>query len=137
MSVSFGVAVLILVVYVLAVMRLVRLVNYDTVLDPLRVWIARRAQAAKSAADEANDAGQPIMAQAHSRRMARWNTLSYFLGCPWCVGFWLALATAIVPVMTMGWPWWAVFGVGFACSYLVGLVAPLSADDLEIVDGNQ
>ena len=137
MNISLGYASLVLVLYVLAVMRLVRLVNYDTVLDPLRLLIARRASTARIASDEAYAAGQPIAGAAHSRRRARWNTLAYFLECPWCVGFWLSLATAVVPVLIIGWPWWAVVGVAFACSQLVGMLAPLSAEDVQIVEGGQ
>lgn len=131
---SLGLTVLILVLYVLAVMRLVRLINYDTVLDPLRLWIARRAQTAKSAGEEAESNMQPVASALHLRTMARWNTLAYFLGCPWCVGFWISLGTAIVPVSIIGWPWWALPGVALGCSQIVGLLAPLSADeDIEIV----
>ncbi|ART68195.1 hypothetical protein BTO20_06000 [Mycobacterium dioxanotrophicus] len=138
MSHDLGVTILILIVYVLAVMRLVRLVNFDTVLDPLRIRIARRAQTAKSAGEEAEVNMQPIAAELHLRTMARWNTLAYFIGCPWCVGFWLSLATAIVPVVLVGWPWWAAFGVALATSHLVGLAAPLSADeDIEIVENDE
>ncbi|OHU29032.1 DUF1360 domain-containing protein [Mycobacteroides chelonae] len=133
MNLGLGHAILILVIYVLAVMRLVRLINYDTVLDPLRLWIARRASTAQTASKEAFLAEQPVIAQAHARRMGRWNVLAYFLGCPWCVGFWLSLATGVLPVRIIGWPWWAFAPVALACSYLVGLVAPVSADEMEIV----
>ncbi|MEU9805441.1 DUF1360 domain-containing protein [Mycobacterium sp. NPDC050853] len=136
MNTGLGLTVLILIIYVLAVMRLVRLINYDTILDPLRLWIAHRANTARIASDEAQTAGHPITARAHSRRMGRWNVLADFLGCPWCVGFWLSLAAAVVPVHVIGWPWWSVFGVALACSYLVGLVAPLSADPVEILSGD-
>lgn len=131
---SLGWTVLILVVYVLAVMRLVRLVNYDTILDPLRLWIAHRANAARSAAAEADAADMPTQFALFDQRMARWNTLAHFLKCPWCVGFWISLGTAVVPVLIIGWQWPALFGVALACSYLVGLAAPLTEDDLEIVD---
>ncbi|WP_100458947.1 DUF1360 domain-containing protein [Mycobacteroides abscessus] len=133
MNTGLGLTVLIFIIYVLAVMRLVRLINYDTILDPVRLWIAHRANLAMIAADEARTAGHPVTAQSHTRRMARWNLLAEFLGCPWCVGFWLALAAAVAPVHIIGWPWWAVFGVALACSYVVGLAAPLTADEMEIV----
>lgn len=133
MNIGLGLTILILVIYVLAVMRIVRLVNYDTILDPLRLWIAHRSNTALIAADEAHASSKPITAQAHSRRVARWNLLADFLGCPWCVGFWLSLAVAVVPVHVIGWPWWSLLGVAFACSYLVGLLAPLTADPVEIL----
>ncbi|OMB79276.1 DUF1360 domain-containing protein [Mycolicibacterium conceptionense] len=134
MNHTIGMTLLVLAVYVLAVMRLVRLINYDTILDPLRLWIARRANAARAAAAEADAADMPTQFAVFDRRMARWNLLAHFLKCPWCVGFWGSLVTAVVPVLVIGWPWWSVFGVALACSYLVGLAAPLTEDDLEIVD---
>ncbi|EHI13158.1 hypothetical protein KEK_08252 [Mycolicibacterium thermoresistibile ATCC 19527] len=134
-SAAMGFTILVLVIYVLAVARLVRLVNFDTVLDPVRVLIARRAALADRAAAEAGDAGREASAELYRRRAGRWNTLAYFVACPWCVGFWLALATAPIPVGIMGWPWWAVFGVALAASHVVGLMAPLSADEeIEIVE---
>ncbi|MGV0738225.1 DUF1360 domain-containing protein [Mycobacterium syngnathidarum] len=134
MNLSLGMIILILVIYVLAVMRLVRLVNYDTILDPLRLWIAHRANAARSAAAEADAADMPAQFVMFDQRMARWNKLAHFLKCPWCVGFWISLGTAVVPVLIVGWPWQALFGVALATSYIVGLAAPLTEDDLEIVD---
>lgn len=110
---SLGTVILVLAVYVLAVMRIVRLINYDTVLDWLRIAVARRARE-----DTRSEAER-----------ARWSTAEYFLSCPWCVGFWVCLATAIVPVMIVGWPWWALFGVALAGSHLVGVAAPLSSDE--------
>lgn len=136
MNHSLGFAILILIVYVLAVMRLVRLVNYDTILDPLRLWIAHRANAARAAAAEADAADMPTQFVMFDRRMARWNKLAHFLKCPWCVGFWISVGTAVVPVLIIGWPWPSLFGVALACSYVVGLAAPLTEDDMEIVEGN-
>lgn len=135
MNHSLGLTILILIVYVLAVMRLVRLVNYDTVLDPLRLAVERRVVTARTIADQTEYADQnDAVANHFRRRQAQWATLAYFLGCPWCVGFWLSLATAIVPALILGWPWWALFGVALATSHLVGIAAPLSADeDIEIV----
>lgn len=133
MNHSLGLTFLILVVYVLAVARVTRLINYDTVLDPLRLWIARRAETARTAAEEAEQNSQPTQSAIYLRTMARWNTLTHFLGCPWCVGFWISLATAIAPVSIIGWPWWTLMWVALGTSYLVGLAAPLSADPMEIV----
>lgn len=95
------------VVFVLAVMRLTRLVNHDTILDPLRI--------------------------AAARVFGPESALVYFLGCPWCVGMWISMATAIWPVLMVGLPWWWFVPVGLATSHLVGLAAPLSSDeDMEI-----
>ncbi|NOR03686.1 DUF1360 domain-containing protein [Mycolicibacterium fortuitum] len=135
MSHSLGTTVLILVVYVLAVARITRLINYDTVLDWARLFVARRAGSALAAAEEAEAADQWTVGKLHRKRQARWNILLEFLGCPWCVGMWVALAAAVAVVHVLGWSWWALVPVALACSYLVGLVAPLSADELEIEQG--
>lgn len=103
MTVGLGYAILVLTIYVLAVARLTRLINFDAVLDRPRTAVVRFVR------------GNP--------------TVVYFVTCPWCVGMWVAVGTAIVPVMLIGWPAWALLPVGLACSHLVGLLAPLSADD--------
>ena len=110
MTVSLGYALFVLAVYVLAVMRLVRLINLDAVLDRPRIWLV-----------------------AHSGR--RRDTVEYFIGCPWCVGMWLAFATAWLPVLLVGLPlWWWVL-IALATSHLVGVCAGLWTDeDMQIED---
>ncbi|QDF17538.1 hypothetical protein SEA_YAGO84_6 [Gordonia phage Yago84] len=100
---SLGMTVLVLVIYVLAVMRVVRLINFDTILDPIRNTLLKA--------------------------LGREHTLIYFITCPWCVGFWVALASAIAPVLIIGWAWWALFPIALATSHLVGAFAPLTADE--------
>lgn len=135
MNHSLGFTILILIVYVLAVARITRLINYDTVLDWARLFVARRAGSALAAAEEAEAADQWTVAALHRKRQARWNILLEFLGCPWCVGMWAALGGAVVVVSILGWPWLTFLPLGLACSYLVGLAAPLSADEMEIEQG--
>ncbi|QNL30134.1 hypothetical protein SEA_MARIOKART_7 [Gordonia phage Mariokart] len=99
--------VLVLVIYVLAVMRVVRLINYDTVLDTPRIAMVKVFGPDSKAV--------------------------YFITCPWCVGFWVALVSAYAPVAIIGWPWWALIPVALATSHLVGAFAGLTADeDMEI-----
>lgn len=132
---SLGSIILALTVYVLAVARVTRLVNHDTVADPVRLFIVGRARRAEAAAVEAERGDHPITTGLQRRRMARWNTVFEFVGCPWCVGFWVSAAGAVPVVGLVGWSWWAVVPVGLACSHLVGVAAPLSADALiEIVE---
>lgn len=100
---SLGYVVLVLTVYVLAVMRLTRLINSDTILDAPRIWLARK--------------------------FGPNSTLVYFLGCPWCVGMWLSLAGAVGTVYLLDWPWWTLVPVGLACSQIVGMTSPLYSDD--------
>lgn len=95
--------VLVLVVYLLAVMRLTRLANADTVLDPVRIKLARR-YGAESA-------------------------IITFLGCPWCIGLWLSVAGAPLAVLALGWSWWWTLPLALSCSQLVGMAAPLYSDE--------
>jgi len=95
--------VLILTLYVLSVMRLTRLVNADTILDPVRIRLARRFGPTSGVLE--------------------------FVGCPWCVGFWISLAGAAVPVLLLEWPWWSMLPLGLAASQLIGMLAPLSSDE--------
>lgn len=101
---SLGYIVLVLVLYVLSVMRVVRLINFDTVLDSPRGALVSAFGGPES-------------------------TFAYFITCPWCVGFWVALASAYAPVAIIGWSWWVLIPVALATSYLVGALAPLTADD--------
>lgn len=131
---SLGYVILVLTIYVLAAARLTRLINFDKITDPLRLIPARRAETAKTLAYEASSAGQSARADLYSRRQDRWLTVYEFAGCPWCVGFWVSLAGAVIPVAIVGWPWWSVIAVALAASHVIGLLAPLSADDdIEIV----
>lgn len=116
-------------VYVLALMRLVRLINHDTVLDPIRLLLARPAAAANQAANEADRLGQTVAADLHRSRMRRWQTIGYFLGCPWCVGMWLALGTAWIPLHYSATPCVQYLGVALAASQLVGMLARFSDDE--------
>jgi hypothetical protein len=100
---SLGYELLVLVIYVLAVMRLTRLINADTILDAPRIMLAKR--------------------------YGPGSTIFYFLSCPWCVGMWLSLLLAIPTVSFLGWSWWTLIPVGLACSQLVGVAAPLYSDD--------
>jgi hypothetical protein len=113
---SLGLILLVLVIYVLAVARVTRLVNYDSVLDGLRVAVGVRARSLDRSEAE----------------RGRWAAVEEFLGCAWCVGWWVSLAGAPVVVIVVGWSWWAVLPISLACSYLVGLVAPVSADEFDI-----
>lgn len=101
----------VLSVYVLAVMRLTRLLNADTILDPVRIRLARRY------GPEA--------------------TVLEFLGCPWCVGFWLSLAAAPVVVIALDLSWWWAVPLALACSQVTGMVSPWFSDEditVEAVD---
>lgn len=103
MDTSLGFAVFTLVIYALAVMRVVRLINFDTILDGMRVTVVKV--------------------------FGPESKLVYFITCPWCVGFWVSLASAYLPVAIIGLPWWWLFLIALATSYLVGALAGLTADE--------
>ena len=87
-----------LVLLALAAYRIWRLLAHDTILDPLRHLLVR----AESKQEE-------------------------FLQCPFCLGFWVALAWWLAWV---AWPHWTlVVAVPFALSALVALVATHDGTD--------
>jgi hypothetical protein len=103
MTVGLGFGLFTFAVYVLAAARVVRFINHDTLLDPLRIAIARIFGLNSTALE--------------------------FISCAWCVSIWVGAATAWIPVVIVGLPWWWVFLVILATSHLVGVAAPLSSDE--------
>lgn len=101
-----GLTLLVLVLYVLAVMRVTRLINADTILDTPRIYLLRK--------------------------FGPESTLAYFISCPWCVSIWIAGITTpfILNALTLPMWWWPLLGL--AASHLTGLAAQLDGDDLEI-----
>ena len=91
------------VIYVLAVARIVRLINYDAIFDRPRVAIVQLVR------------GNP--------------TVVYFLTCPWCVGMWATLGTVWLPLYFADNLFVAYMGLALAASMVIGLASPLSADD--------
>jgi hypothetical protein len=135
MRLSLGYAILVLTIYTLAVARMTRLVNADTILDRPRVWISGRARSNQAAARESRTLGHDKSADMYVTAARRWETALYFVQCPWCVGMWLALASAYLPVWIIGWPAWAVLPVGLAVSHLVGITARFAdTEDISIED---
>jgi hypothetical protein len=134
-SMSLGCTILVLTIYTLAVARLTRLINADTILDKPRVWLAGRSQTAVLVAQEAETHGQTERERVSRAAARRWATAVYFVQCPWCVGMWVALAAAYLPVRLIGWPWWSVIPVALAASHLVGLSARFAdTEDMSIED---
>lgn len=115
---------LILAIYVLAVARLTRLINADTILDRPRVAIAAKAhdyQNILAARRATEDAPKTIAYWEGCAR--RWSTALYFVQCPWCVGLWLTLATAWIPLWYSCNPVARYVGVALAASHLIGVFA--------------
>lgn len=100
--------VLILVLWTLSVMRLTRLINFDTIMDWLHIKAARKYGPGS------------------------WQV--EYLGCPWCVGMWIAWATAWAPILlTDDLIWWTYPLLALAASMVTGMTAGLTADDDEII----
>jgi hypothetical protein len=138
MHISTGHAVVVLIIFVLAIMRLTRLVNADQVSDFFRLWIAGKVRQATLEVEEAAAHTQGARAVRAMDRRDRWSTAFEFVQCPWCIGWWFALAGAYVPVWYIGWPWWSLFPVALATSHLVGLLARFSdTEEIEVEEVEQ
>lgn len=101
---------MILGLYFLAVMRVTRLINFDTIMDWLHVWIGNRFGPGSWQAE--------------------------FARCPWCVGMWVSLFTTWVPMLFVGGPrWWSYVVlyllIALATSMVVGLMARFSSEDTD------
>lgn len=115
---------LILTIYVLAVARVTRLINADTILDRPRAAIATKAhdyQHILDARRATEDAAKTIAYWEGCAR--RWSTALYFVQCPWCVGMWLTLASAWAPLYFWTNPIVQYVGVALAASHLIGVFA--------------
>jgi hypothetical protein len=97
----------ILVLYVLAVMRVTRLINKDSITDPIRI--------------------------AAMRRWGEESTQAYFLQCPWCVSMWLSLISAPFVLSALDLSLWLWPLLAFAASHLTGIGAGLDPEETEIV----
>lgn len=128
--------VLILVTYALALARLTRLINADTVLDGPRGWVAGREKRQWSIAHGLQANLDQAQLYEHHRRIARrWSTAMYFIQCPWCVGLWLTLATAWVPLWYADDPVARYAGVALAVSHLIGVCARFAdTEDIDFED---
>ena len=129
---TLGQILLVLGIYLLAAARLTRVANADTIAEPVRLWIAHRAETASTIDSEAVAVGEHTRALVARKRAARWVSVYDFLICPWCVGFWIALGGAFCAVWIIKygwqWDWWAILPVGLACSHLIGVFARFAND---------
>lgn len=130
---SLGYIVLVLVIYVLVVASLTRLINYDFLTDPFRLWIAGRRASAEDAAREAGNNMLPALEAEHTRRQSRWGAAYQFVTCPWCVSFWFALPGAVPVVIIVGWPLWAIVPIALAARFLVGIADRWAGESIEVV----
>lgn len=134
-------AVVTLIGYTLAVARVTRLINADTILDPMRLAVGNRVLEARSVIQEhrMTGLGDPHRVALWEGRLRRRATFFKFLQCPWCIGMWVALLTTWAPMLLLGWfawPWFhaalAYLGIVLAVSHLVGVAARFA--DTEEID---
>jgi hypothetical protein len=69
---------LMVVLTILAVFRVTRLVNEDTITAPLRRWVVGRD------------------GELEPDEVGRWG---YFITCPWCVSIWVGTVVSVVAVL--------------------------------------
>jgi hypothetical protein len=90
--------------YIFATMRVTRLINRDTITEPIRIAAFKRRPG-----------------------------VGYFLSCPWCVSVWAAAGLGVWVWYLTDLPWPLIVLIGAGASQLTGLVATrLDSDDLEI-----
>lgn len=131
MSVAY--TVLVLTVYALAVARITRLINADTITDWLRLIPARRMVAAQEAAQEAEALGQTKQKDIYRTTARRWGGVLGFLECPWCVGMWAALLTVWVPMWHHDNAVARYLALTLAVSHLIGVFARFAdTEEIEI-----
>ncbi len=99
---------LVALIYFLAVMRVTRLINYDTILDWLHNLVGSR--------------------------VGPGSVLAEFLVCPWCIGMWVGLGSAWAPLILIETRTPAQYAVSYvmlalAASMVTGLMARFSAED--------
>jgi len=99
-------AVVVLVIWVLALARVTRLINADEITDPMRIWVMHKTGVE--------------------------STASYFVRCPWCVSMWLGLASAPFALWLADLSLWLWPVVALAGSHITGLLAGLDREDIEI-----
>lgn len=102
---------LVFLLYVLAVMRVTRLINFDTIMDWLHIGLG------------------------HKFGPGSWQV--EFAKCPWCIGMWVSLATAWAPLLfapTLPVLHYVVLYliVALAASMVTGLASPLSSEDTDL-----
>ena len=121
---DMGLVALTLTLWVLSVARIIRAINYDTLFDPIRLRIAHRIHAGQATLPDTPP----------SRALKAWITWQQFLGCPWCVGFWVSAATAPAVIIILDWSWWMFPILTLTGSHLIGASDRLVADPLTIVN---
>lgn len=101
---------LIIALYILAVVRVTRLINFDTIMYWLHNLVGNRFGPGSWQAE--------------------------FIACPWCVSMWVGLFTAWAPLLFFGFASWYLYAISYvlfvlAASLVAGLLEPLTSDDTD------
>lgn len=107
-----------------AAARLTRLVVVDEF--PPTVWLRRRvfmvALARKTAGLDKTK--QPLSYSVAVDKARAWPPYK-LITCPWCLGFWISLATVTVGYLQPHAWWFLIPAAALTCSYAVGVLARL------------
>lgn len=82
----------------LAAARITRVITTDSISDPFRLFVSDRVQS---------------------------DWVDTLLSCPWCMGFWVSLATVLVVANFPTNPLVLIFVAAFATSQVVGIIATM------------
>lgn len=110
-----------------ATFRITRLFNEDTITEPLRTWLDKKAQDKWYAADES----QPDQLTHATRAPRHWRYAAKLIRCPWCLGFWVSalLYLGYFVLLLDTWPTQSITAAfaytvtAFAASQATGLAA--------------
>jgi hypothetical protein len=102
-----------LVIYVLAVLRLTRLINVDEITVWFRDWLAQKAHV-----------GQVLNSGEASRADRFFRSLWKLVHCSWCVSMWIAIPVTVLARFEGAW--WSWVCATLALSSASGLIADRS-----------
>jgi hypothetical protein len=91
-----------------AATRLTRLAVEDTIGQPFRDYLERRATKYNQ-----------------TRRGHVWAWLVRLFECPWCAGLWLAAGVTALAVISHGAHWFLYPAIALTISYLIGVVSTI------------
>lgn len=117
------------VIGALAAFRLTRLVGWDEITARPRAWASgvpdrSYKQLAASIEDSIAKGVDPWSGTVRKPPLSKERYyVAKLLHCPWCVGWWISLAVALVAYWRLDVSWWFAAAYALAVSSVVGLVA--------------
>jgi len=79
-----------------AVGRFTRLINGDTITEPIRDWV--KARCARALYNERHHPTRGLLGFFRRRYRNGWMWLTGLISCPWCVSVWVSVPIAYVTV---------------------------------------